>query len=78
MTIKFTIHFTPTGDEKLFIEGLCSAIMPAELAQGALPLEYEGDSLWSRELGVLSHPSDNKTFDHEGERTVPDIIGIFR
>ena len=52
MTIKFTIHFTPTGDEKLFIEGLSSAIMPAELAQGALPLEYEGDSLWSRELNI--------------------------
>lgn len=45
----------------------------------AINLDGGGSSsLWSRELGVLSHPSDNKTFDHEGERTVPDIIGIFR
>lgn len=45
----------------------------------AINLDGGGSSsLWSLELGVLSHPSDNKTFDHEGERTVPDIIGIFR
>ena len=45
----------------------------------AINLDGGGSSsLWSRESGVLSHPSDNKTFDHEGERTVPDIIGIFR
>lgn len=45
----------------------------------AINLDGGGSSsLWSRELGVLSHPSDNKIFDHEGERTVPDIIGIFR
>lgn len=33
-------------------------------------------SLWSEELGVMSHPSDNGRFDNKGERTVPDIIGI--
>ncbi|MBR2063370.1 MAG: phosphodiester glycosidase family protein [Bacteroidales bacterium] len=45
----------------------------------AINLDGGGSSsLWSSELGVLSHPSDNKAFDHEGERTVPDIIGVFR
>ena len=27
-----------------------------------------------RAPGVLNHPCDNKKFDHDGERTVPNII----
>lgn len=44
----------------------------------AINLDGGGSSaLWSKETGVLNHPSDNRTFDHNGERTVPNIIGAF-
>ena len=47
--------------------------------EDALNLDGGGSSaLWHKETGVLSHPSDNKTFDHEGERTIPNIIGVYR
>lgn len=43
----------------------------------ALNLDGGGSScLWTRETGVLSHPSDNKIFDHEGERRVPNAIAV--
>ncbi len=41
----------------------------------ALNLDGGGSSaLWSEETGTLNHPSDNKVFDHEGSRRVPNII----
>ena len=44
----------------------------------AINLDGGGSSaIWSNETGVLNHPSDNKAFDHEGERVVPNIIGVF-
>lgn len=44
----------------------------------AINLDGGGSSaLWSKETGVLNHPSDNRTFDHNGERTVPNFIGAF-
>lgn len=37
----------------------------------AMNLDGGGSStLWSKELGVINHPCDNKLFDHEGERKV--------
>ena len=45
----------------------------------AINLDGGGSSaLWHEDLGVISHPSDNKTFDHEGERAIPNIIGVYR
>lgn len=45
----------------------------------AINLDGGGSSaIWCEETGVLNHPSDNKVFDHAGERTVPNIIGVFR
>ena len=45
----------------------------------AINLDGGGSSaLWHEDLGVLSHPSDNKAFDHEGERAIPNIIGVYR
>ena len=45
----------------------------------ALNLDGGGSSaLWDNENGILNHPSDNKKFDTEGERKVPNIIGAFR
>lgn len=44
----------------------------------AMNLDGGGSStLWSRELGVVNHPCDNKRFDHEGERKVLNTI-IFK
>ncbi len=41
----------------------------------ALNLDGGGSSaVWSEEAGTLNHPSDNKVFDHEGSRRVPNII----
>ena len=47
--------------------------------EDAINLDGGGSSaLWSEEAGVLNHPSDNRQFDNEGERKVPNIIGVFR
>lgn len=44
----------------------------------AINLDGGGSSsLWCKQSGVISHPSDNRTFDHEGERKVPDILAVF-
>lgn len=41
----------------------------------AVNLDGGGSSaLWTCRNGVLNHPSDNKTFDHKGERRVPNAI----
>ena len=45
----------------------------------ALNLDGGGSStLWTAQEGVLNHPYDNKRFDHEGERGVPNCIVIRR
>lgn len=31
-------------------------------------------TLWSVETGILNHPYDNKVWDHNGERKVPNIV----
>ncbi len=47
--------------------------------EDAINLDGGGSSaLWHSEEGVLNHPSDNRKFDAEGERKVPNIIGVFR
>ncbi len=41
----------------------------------ALNLDGGGSStLWSEDTGVINYPYDNKVFDHEGSRTVPNLI----
>ncbi len=41
----------------------------------ALNLDGGGSStLWSERNGVINYPYDNKKFDHEGSRTVPNLI----
>ena len=43
----------------------------------ALNLDGGGSStLWTAQEGILNHPYDNKRFDHEGERGVPNCIVI--
>ena len=47
--------------------------------EDAINLDGGGSStLWHHEEGVLNHPSDNRKFDAQGERKVPNIIGVFR
>ena len=31
-------------------------------------------TLWTNEFGVINHPFDNRTFDHKGERRVPNAL----
>ena len=41
----------------------------------AINLDGGGSTtLWTEETGVINHPYDNKKFDHEGERSVPNLI----
>lgn len=41
----------------------------------AMNLDGGGSStLWAEKTGILNYPYDNKTYDHEGMRTVPNII----
>ena len=43
----------------------------------ALNLDGGGSStLWTAQEGVLNHPYDNRRFDHEGERGVPNCIVV--
>ena len=43
----------------------------------ALNLDGGGSSvLWTRRDGVITHPYDNKKFDHYGQRVVPNVIYI--
>ena len=43
--------------------------------EAAINLDGGGSSsLWSEKTGVLSHPSDNRIFDHQGERAIPNCI----
>ena len=43
----------------------------------ALNLDGGGSStLWIQSAGVLNYPCDNRTFDHFGQRIVPNVIAI--
>lgn len=45
--------------------------------QDALNLDGGGSSvLWTKEFGTVSHPYDNKRFDHSGQRVVPNVVYI--
>ena len=45
----------------------------------ALNLDGGGSSaLWSKRHGVLNHPCDNRTFDHEGERKVMSTLVVIK
>jgi exopolysaccharide biosynthesis protein len=33
-------------------------------------------AIWNSKDGVISHPSDNKKFNHKGERKIPNIIYV--
>lgn len=47
--------------------------------EDALNLDGGGSStLWTAQEGVLNHPSDNRRFDHEGERAVPNCIAVLK
>lgn len=52
---------------------LCSWLGMVE----AMNLDGGGSStLWSRKYGVINHPCDNKTFDHEGARKVSSTLVV--
>ena len=43
----------------------------------ALNMDGGGSSaMWLKDLGIISYPSDNKKFDHKGERRVYDILFV--
>ena len=43
--------------------------------EDAINLDGGGSStLWTSRLGVISHPCDNRRFDHYGQRSVPNIL----
>ena len=45
----------------------------------ALNLDGGGSTtLWTEKDGVINYPSDNRKFDHEGERSVANIIYVYR
>ena len=53
------------------LQALCSALDLYE----AVNLDGGGSStLWTRDHGVVNHPSDNRRFDHKGERRVPNVL----
>lgn len=44
----------------------------------AINLDGGGSTtLWTEQTGVINFPYDNKKFDHEGERSVPNLIVVY-
>lgn len=43
---------------------------------GAEPRRRRSSTLWCEEAGVVNRPSDNRRFDHEGERRVTNCIAV--
>ncbi len=44
----------------------------------AINLDGGGSTtLWTEKTGVINHPYDNKKFDHDGERIVPNLIVVY-
>ena len=44
----------------------------------AINLDGGGSTtLWTEKTGVINHPYDNKKFDHNGERAVPNLIVVY-
>ena len=44
----------------------------------AINLDGGGSTtLWTEQTGVINHPYDNRKFDHEGERSVPNLIVVY-
>ncbi len=55
-----------------------SLLMKSLGCTAALNLDGGGSStMWINKKGIVNHPSDNKLFDHEGERAVANVI-IFK
>lgn len=47
--------------------------------EDALNLDGGGSTtLWLQESGIVNYPCDNKLFDHEGERSVSNIVYVAR
>ncbi len=45
----------------------------------AINLDGGGSTtLWTEKTGVINHPYDNRKFDHDGERKVPNLIIVKR
>ncbi len=68
-------------------KGVAEGMSIAELSQlcswlgmdEAMNLDGGGSStLWSYKYGVINHPCDNRTFDHEGERRVSSSLVVKR
>lgn len=44
----------------------------------AINLDGGGSTtLWTEKTGVINHPHDNRKFDHDGERSVPNLIVVY-
>jgi len=83
---KKTVFITVDGRRK----GNATGVSIAELihlirilgGHDALNLDGGGSTtLWMKdgpENGVLNSPSDNKKFDHQGERKIPNIIYVYK
>lgn len=65
--------------------GNASGMSIPELAQlvkalgavDAINLDGGGSTtLWSKDVGVVNYPCDNRRFDHEGERSVSNIVYV--
>lgn len=53
---------------------ICSMLGMTE----AINLDGGGSTtLWTEKTGVINHPYDNRKFDHDGERTIPNLILVY-
>lgn len=68
----------PGEAEGMTISELTSFCLQLGLTD-ALNLDGGGSStLWTKSAGVINHPCDNRRFDHEGQRRVPNALIVHR
>ena len=48
-----------------------------EVSGSKVAVKGGSSALWTSTTEVISHPRDNRRFDHEGERTVPNLIAVY-
>ena len=69
----------------LFLAGaglMCGLTVKAAAPASELPCRWErlnldgggSSTMWTRHHGVVNHPSDNRKFDHAGERPVHNAL----
>ena len=76
-----TVFLTVDGRSKGNADGMSipelAQLVKVLGAKDAINLDGGGSTtLWTKGAGIVNYPCDNRRFDHEGERSVSNIIYV--